>query len=194
MNLEHATPELFTALVAAQSEMENATKNATNPHLKNKYADLSSILAQTRPVLAAHGLALIQSTGYDGNLVTVTTAICHTGGGYVSSVAACAPAKVDPQGVGSATTYLRRYSLAAMCGITQEDDDGEDASKRKGRGDGEPIGGRYPAERKTLEACASMGALQAAWKALRPEVREALVDVKESCKSRIEQADSELAA
>jgi hypothetical protein len=43
----------------------------------------------------------------------------------------CVPAKVDGQGVGSSTTYLRRYSLAAVCGIAQEDDDGNSSAHTK---------------------------------------------------------------
>jgi hypothetical protein len=33
--------------------------------------------------------------------------------------------KQDPQGYGSCLTYLRRYSLAAICGLYQADDDAE---------------------------------------------------------------------
>lgn len=132
MNLEHATPELLTALAIAQGEIENATKNVANgAYSKNgkpSYADLAEILNTVRPVFSKQGLALIQSTEFDGALVSVSTVITHSSGGYVTSRASCVPAKSDAQGVGSATTYLRRYSAAAMSGIAQEDDDGQSAS------------------------------------------------------------------
>ena len=128
MNCDHATPELFAALALAQGEIENASKNAANPHFKSKYADLPEILNTTRPVWAKHGLSLSQFPGFDGSLASVTTLIAHSSGGYISAVASCVPAKSDAQGIGAATTYLRRYSAAAAAGIAQEDDDAEAAA------------------------------------------------------------------
>jgi hypothetical protein len=130
-NTQHATPELFAALSKAQGEIENASKNAANPHFKSKYADLAEILNTTRPVFAAHGLSLSQFPGFDGSLASVTTVIAHSSGGYIVAVASCVPAKSDAQGIGSATTYLRRYSAAAAAGIAQEDDDGQSAAHNK---------------------------------------------------------------
>jgi hypothetical protein len=128
MNTDKATPELFTALAKAQAEVENASKNSANPHFKSKYADLAEVLNTVRPVFAKHGLSILQSTEFDGATVNVTTALCHSSGGVVTSTASCVPAKSDAQGIGSATTYLRRYSLAAMTGVAQEDDDGQSAA------------------------------------------------------------------
>ena len=128
MNLEHANPALFAALSAAQGEIENASKNAANPHFKSRYADLAEVLNTVRPTFSKHGLSVIQSTEFDGALVSVTTTIAHAEGGYVTAKASCVPAKTDAQGVGSATTYLRRYSLASCAGIAQEDDDGNAAA------------------------------------------------------------------
>ena len=119
-----ATPELFSALSKAQGEIENASKNAANPHFKSKYADLAEVLNTIRPVFAKHGLSIVQATGFDGVHVHVTTILAHSGGGNIITTASCQPAKTDAQGVGSATTYLRRYSAAAVAGIAQEDDDG----------------------------------------------------------------------
>jgi len=131
MNTENATPELFAALAKAQGEVENASKASSNPHFKSKYADLAEILNTVRPTFSAHGIAIIQSSSYDGQMVSVTTILAHATGGFVESEASCVPAKTDGQGIGAATTYLRRYSLAAMAGIAQEDDDGNSASHNK---------------------------------------------------------------
>lgn len=128
MKLEKSTPELFKALAAAQGEVENASKSSSNPHFKSKYADLAEVLNTVRPVFAKHGLGLLQSTEFNGELVSVTTTITHELGGYVSSTASCVPSKTDGQGIGSATTYLRRYSLASMTGVAQEDDDGQSSA------------------------------------------------------------------
>lgn len=129
INMEHATPELLTAYAQAQTEVENASKNSTNPHYKSKYADLAEILNTARPVFSSKGLSIIQSTEYDGNLVSVATVIAHEKGGYISSVASCAVSKNDAQEIGKATTYLRRYSLASMVAIAQEDLDAEPATR-----------------------------------------------------------------
>lgn len=123
-----ATAELFAALAEAQADVENATKNAKNLHFKNQYADLAEVLNTVRPVFARHGLSIVQATGFSGSVVSVETLIAHKSGGRISSVAACVPAKTDAQGIGSATTYLRRYGLAAMTGVAQEDDDGNSAA------------------------------------------------------------------
>jgi len=131
MNLENSTPELFAALAKMQGEVENATKGSLNPHFKSKYADLAEVLNTVRPVLAANGLSVIQSPSFDGAVCHVTTTLAHSSGGYIYGTMSCVPAKMDGQGVGSSTTYLRRYSLAAVCGIAQEDDDGQSAAHNK---------------------------------------------------------------
>lgn len=124
------TPEMAKSLAAAQAEIENASKNSSNPHFRSKYADLAEVLATARPVYAKHGLALIQGGTYDGTYVTVTSLLTHSSGGHVTHDMSCVPAKADAQGVGAAMTYLRRYSAAAIYGIAQEDDDGNTASGR----------------------------------------------------------------
>lgn len=132
MKTDNATPELFAAISQAQGEIENASKNQANTHFakngKNSYADLAEILNTVRPVFSKFGLSLIQSTEFDGSLVSVTTLIAHKDGGYITAIASCVPAKTDAQGVGAATTYLRRYAAAAVSGIAQEDDDGNAAA------------------------------------------------------------------
>ena len=157
MNTDKATPELFAALAKAQAEVENATKGSTNPHFKSKYADLAEVLNTVRPTFAKHGLSLLQSTAFEGSLVSVTTLVAHSTGGFVSSTASCVPAKSDAQGIGAATTYLRRYGLAAMTGVAQEDDDGTGASHNR-----EPI----PLERKSSAQAKRDGD----WEAFKAEV------------------------
>lgn len=159
----HATADLFAAIAKAQAEIENASKNAQNPHFRSRYADLAEVLNTVRPVFARHGLSIIQSTVFDGAVVSVDTMVAHSSGGHLSSTASCVPAKTDAQGIGSATTYLRRYSLASMAGVAQEDDDGEGAAHGS-----QPAARPDPAEQEivvALEAAAKSGpeALQAAF-------------------------------
>ena len=119
---------LAVALSAFQAQCEPATKNAANPHLKNKYADLASIWDAIREPLAVNGLAVVQlpAPGAPGSLC-LRTVLLHKSGEWISSEIVMPLAKSDPQGYGSGLTYARRYALAAMLGITQEDDDADRA-------------------------------------------------------------------
>lgn len=120
--------ELVAALVKAQSEMTAVIKGNVNPAFKSKYADLASVIDAVLPALNKHGIALVQSPSYDGEIVTVETDLMHMSGDMLSSRLSMRPSKPDPQGVGSAITYARRYALLAMCGVAPEDDDGVGAS------------------------------------------------------------------
>ena len=116
--------ELATALAKAQGELENASKSSANPHFKSKYADLAEILNTVRPVFSANGLSVTQCPGFANGMVTVETLLMHVSGQWIISTISAPVGKQDAQGVGSAITYCRRYSLAAVAGIAQEDDDG----------------------------------------------------------------------
>jgi hypothetical protein len=123
MDKSESIKELATALAKAQSEMGNAKKSSENPYFKSKYADLAEVLDTVKPLLSKHGLSVVQMPGYEGPQVTVTTVLMHSSGEYISEVAKVTPVKPDPQSIGSAITYLRRYALASFAGIAQEDDD-----------------------------------------------------------------------
>lgn len=127
MQKSESIKELATALAKAQAKIENAVKNSANPHFKSKYADLAEVLNTVRPVLAEHGLSVAQFPSLDGSIASVETILMHSSGEWISSIASAPVSKQDAQGVGSATTYLRRYSLAALAGVAQEDDDGNAA-------------------------------------------------------------------
>jgi len=124
--------ELAKALSAVQKELKPAIKDADNPFFKSKYADLNSVWDSCRQPLAANGLSVVQgnSVGLDGTVI-VETMLLHSSGEWIQSELALPLAKHDPQGVGSAVTYGRRYGLAAMVGIVADvDDDGNHASGR----------------------------------------------------------------
>ena len=119
------------ALLAAQKEIGNATKNAKNPHFRNNYADLGSVIDAVKEPLNKAGIAILQSLSEGSDGLHLTTRLLHTSGQFIEDTAFTPLPKNDPQGVGSATTYLRRYSLAALLCITQEDDDGVAAMPAK---------------------------------------------------------------
>lgn len=119
--------ELAKALSKAQAVIEDAKKDGLNPHFKSKYATLDSILGAVRGPLSSNDLAISQQIIPDGSGVLCTT-LLHISGQWIKSFIPINPTQNTPQGMGSALTYARRYSLAAMVGISQEDDDGEAGS------------------------------------------------------------------
>lgn len=119
--------ELAAALAKAQGEIQDAFKNAHNAHLKNNYADLGSVLKEVRAAFSKNGLSVTQFPSYDATngVVTVTTMLLHSTGQWMRGEISAPCDKKTAQGVGSATTYCRRYALAAIAGIAQDDDDGQ---------------------------------------------------------------------
>lgn len=124
---------LAKALVAAQKDIDNAAKKSTNLGLKNKYADLESVRDACHDAYAKNGLVVVQGcVDADDNRVHLATRILHESGEWIESVTPVpvgAPnsAQTPAQCFGAALTYARRYALAAIAGITQEDDDGNSA-------------------------------------------------------------------
>jgi len=117
------------AFIAAQKATEAVKKASTNPAFKSRYADLAVVVEAVIPALNESGIAVIQSPSFDGDLVSVTTVLLHESGSSVTGTLSMRPTKMDPQGVGSAITYARRYALLAMAGAAPEDDDGQAASQ-----------------------------------------------------------------
>lgn len=130
MEMSSNVTELATALAKAQGEMENAKKSTDNNYFKSKYADLAEVWNVVREPLAKNGLSVIQGNeGVANGYMTVTTLLLHSSGQFIKMTGTFPVGKQDPQGAGSALTYARRYSLAAVLGIAQEgeDDDGNAA-------------------------------------------------------------------
>jgi len=116
------------AFVAAQKSMESIKKASSNPAFKSKYADLSEVVEAVVPALNGAGIGVMQFPAFDGENVSITTVFIHESGASITGTLDLRPSKIDPQGIGSATTYGRRYSLLAMSGMAPEDDDGNAAS------------------------------------------------------------------
>ena len=122
------TDILTAAIAKAQAVMKPAPFNKVNPHFKNKYADLSSVIETVVKPLTDQGIAVTQTTEIrDGGFILVTT--LHLGGQWIASEYPL-PNVSKPQELGSALTYAKRYSLAAIaCVASDEDDDAEGARK-----------------------------------------------------------------
>lgn len=117
---------IYNKLFKLQQEIGAISKDANNPFYKSKYFDINSLIKQLNPLLAKHKLLLIQPIM--DNMVT-SRILCIDNGGSVDS-SLTLPDINDPQKLGSAITYYRRYTLASLLGLQAEDDDGNLASSK----------------------------------------------------------------
>lgn len=132
MNKSDNISEIAKALHGAQKTLRIAKKDTINPFFKSKFADLQSIWDACRDSLQANGLSVSQfPTMTEDGAPALETILLHTSGQWLSAVYPVTAAKNDPQGVGSAITYARRYALQAVVGVCADlDDDGEGAQGR----------------------------------------------------------------
>ena len=133
MKTSEKIDKLMPALAAAYEEMGAAFKTGRNPHFKSKYADLPSVDAASRPVLAKHGLMYTQGVVEGlGGLAMETTIIHGASAQFISQLVPYVVPRgrtEDPQAQGSAITYSRRYGLQSALGMVSDDDDGEAAAR-----------------------------------------------------------------
>lgn len=130
MSRSDSIAALAASLAKAQAVIEGAKKDSVNPHFRSRYADLASVWDACRKPLTDHGLSVMQLPGKDEGGYYLITVLAHSSGEWIESKLAFVPVKDDPQGLGSALTYARRYALAAMVGVAPEEDDGEAAMGR----------------------------------------------------------------
>lgn len=150
-----AVDQIAAALAKAQAEITGARKTGVNPHLKSKYADLEDSWDAIKEPLSKNGLALYQGgVTLENGQPGLGTLLMHSSGQWLEGVLPLVSKDpTDPQKLGSAMTYMRRYGLKAAVGLYDTDDDGEAASKQKQgqRGDQQqaqraPEGGTMPPE------------------------------------------------
>jgi hypothetical protein len=195
---KHAS--IAAALAAAQAAMGRAAKSANNPHFKSKYADLASVMDACMPALNANGIAVTQPVKREDGEIVLYTVLHHADsnqtlddGGLPLIVN-----KRDMQGLGSALTYARRYSLMAMTAIAAEDDDGNAAAAAP-----PPPAPRQKPEAARTEAIEaatssllkadSLDALKAIFVGLPASVRsiQAVIDAKDVRKAELETAPAD---
>ena len=120
--------EIAGALAKAQGEIDNAAKDAKNPHFKTSYADLASVRDAVREPLSKHGIAVVQGVRSSTDGVEVETMLVHSTGQFFAETLMIPVGKRDAQSIGSAISYGRRYSLMAILGVAADDDDGNAAT------------------------------------------------------------------
>lgn len=181
-----AGARIAAALVKAQAGFRAAKKTAANPFFRSKYATLAEVWEAVAPALTDAGIAVIQPISVDAaGGIFVDTALLHISG---ESLSCRCPVlfkdRDNPQTMGSAITYARRYSLSAMLGVVTEDDDGEAAMgcgkpSRNGAPATPPVAVRLSASaldaiRAKVDACTTADALRALWN--EPTVKAASAD------------------
>lgn len=145
---------LAEALVAAQAEMPAVDRDGTNPHFGSTFVTLGNLLNNVRPVLNKHGVGVIQYPSRDENGPTLVTILMHKSGERLESEAPLLLPKQDPQGQGSAITYMRRYALASTLGISDQEDDDGNAAGAKGASEEPPK--QVPASPKQIDFLMSL--------------------------------------
>lgn len=117
---------IYKKLLEIQQRGLSVTKNKTNPHYKNGYPDINEVLSKVLPVLSKKKISLVQSPTTEGLLTTLIDTEDDT---KVESLIPWTN-NTDPQKIGGAITYYRRYSLVSLLNLEAEDDDGNQASQQ----------------------------------------------------------------
>ena len=153
--------KLAKALLVVQSHLQPAIKDTENPFTKSYYATLNSVMDACKAILLANGIWMTQHPvpapeHLGGGYVGLVTKLTHAESGqWQSSLAVVPLPKADPQGMGSAMTYARRYALCAMLGMVTEDDDGEGAKMPQKSGESSRRARNAPATQKAPQGNAT---------------------------------------
>jgi hypothetical protein len=152
-------PKLASALVAAMAEIKNPQFDKINTGVGRgfQYASLGALLAAVKPVLAKHGLGVVQSfRDYGDGSACVETTLFHETGESMSTVSPPFQTDPNPQKTGAWVTYYRRYMLSSMLGVLGDEDDDAElvvAPMREAKPEKRPAGGQHsPAPVQAVQA------------------------------------------
>lgn len=130
MKKSESIAELAKALASFQGEVVQPMKDKANPFFKSKYVPLENVVEAITNTAPKYGLSFLQYPVNQDLNVGIVTILMHSSGEYIETEPIFAkPVKQDAQATGSVITYLKRYSLSSVFGITSdEDDDGNNAT------------------------------------------------------------------
>ena len=166
--------EIYKKLLAAKKEIGKISKDSTNPFFKSKYFDVNALLEHVEPILQAYGLVLLQPIKDN----VVLTIIVDSESGKQIESGITLPNLTDPQKLGSAITYYRRYTLQSLLGLQAEDDDANKASRPA-----KPID--YTRQITRLKSCEDMEQLEKVYTAFTPAEKIATNNTKELMKKKL---------
>ena len=125
-NVDH---NIAKALLEFHKTNPHAFEDKKNPHFKNNYASLESVIKTVRTA-SQFGLTFTQEMDFEGDITFVRTVMMHSSGATrVSRTKIVSKDPNDPQKQGSAISYAKRYGLQSIFGLPSDDDDGEIANK-----------------------------------------------------------------
>ena len=164
---------LIKNLHTAKTEIGAISKDSKNPFFKSKYFDINTILLNVEPILSKNGLLLLQPIR-DNKVLSIIYDV-ESGESIESEMVL--PILNDPQKLGSAITYFRRYTLQSLLGLQAEDDDGNKASK--------PVKIDYTKEFNKLNSCKDLKELQTVYKSFTPAQRKETAKLKDELKLKL---------
>jgi len=162
---------IYKKIFEAKKEIGKISKDSTNPFFKSKYFDINGLLEHVEPILQKHDLVLLQPIK-DG---MVTTRIYDIESNTFVKSEIALPNIQDPQKLGSAITYYRRYTLQSLLGLQAEDDDGNIASKS--------VKTKTPTEK--LKECTTLSQLISVYNSLTRTEKLAVVELKDELKTKL---------
>ena len=122
---------MYKKLLEVQKKIGAIHKDSTNPFFKSHYFDINALLEAVKPVLSEQGLVLLQPLTNINGASAIKTILMDTETGESLEFETPLTQNPDPQKMGSAITYFRRYSLQSLLGLQAQDDDGNKASGKK---------------------------------------------------------------
>lgn len=172
--------ELCAALSKAQGELDHAKKDNNNAFFKSKYADLASCIDAAKTALFKNGLAVTQTTEILGTGLVLRTTLMHASGEWICGLYPIESDKKDPQRLGSALTYARRYAFCAITGVASDDDDGNRASNN---GSKENLQQDYI---KLIESSETIQELMDVWKSIPLDLKHKFEKIKNDKKYNLD--------
>ena len=150
MNQTESIKTLLESMAKAQAEFTTLPKNTDG--YGYKYTDLDTVISYIRPIMAKHNLAFMQTlTALEGHTPAITTRIFHTTGEWLEDTTPLPSVQVAKgnaaQNLGAAITYMKRYTLCAMLGISSD----EDVDGKTAPGDTRGNNHDVPAQKKKFE-------------------------------------------
>jgi len=127
IEMSESIDKLASAMADAQGRIKGAKRDSANPHFGSPFASLESVWDACREPLTANGLSVIQFPSMRGEDPVLVSVLAHSSGQWIRTYAPLTPTKRDPQAMGSAITYMRRYATMAIASLCPVDDDGEAA-------------------------------------------------------------------
>lgn len=172
----------FKKLLQFQQAVGKISKDSTNPFFKSKYFDINTLLEEVKPLLNELGLVLVQSLSHIDGHSAIKTELYDADSEDVMPLISSTtplPENTDPQKMGSAITYFRRYAIQSMLCLQADDDDGNSASNKVIK-QPEVKGNIY---KLLLESCGTLAELQQAWRKIPANEHNAeLIQLKDNLK------------